>query len=83
MMKLFQMLVFTAVAFSNIRWQWTPNGYLASMIGGGVAYLATLAVVSVGDLLRRLKRPEVRPPVRFARQHRVYQGAFPPALPRR
>jgi hypothetical protein len=34
------LIVFSVVA-SNIHWQWTPNGYLATIIGGGMAFLAT------------------------------------------
>lgn len=37
------LIVFAAMA-SNIHWQWTPNGYLASLIGVGLALLATVAV---------------------------------------
>lgn len=33
-----------AVMASNIAWQWTPNVYLASAIGGGMAFLATQIV---------------------------------------
>jgi hypothetical protein len=35
---LFQSLIIFAVVASNIHWQWTPNGYLASLIGVGLAY---------------------------------------------
>ena len=44
MMYLLQSLIIFAVCASNIRWQWTPNGYLASMLGGIAALLATVAV---------------------------------------
>jgi hypothetical protein len=33
--------VIFAVCASNIHWHWTPNGYLASLIGVGLAYGAT------------------------------------------
>jgi hypothetical protein len=36
-------IVFAMMA-SNIYWQWTPNGYLASLIGIGLAFAATMAV---------------------------------------
>jgi hypothetical protein len=36
-------IIFAVIA-SNIRWQLTPNGYLASMLGGVAAVLATVAV---------------------------------------
>jgi hypothetical protein len=38
---LFQGLIIFAVMASNIHWQWTPNGYLAGLIGVGLAYGAT------------------------------------------
>jgi hypothetical protein len=34
--------VTSAGAASNIHWQWTSNGYLAVMIGVGLAYVLTL-----------------------------------------
>jgi uncharacterized membrane protein len=81
MMKLFQMLVFTAVMFSNIHWQWTPNGYLASLISIGVTFIATVSLLWIIDVSRRAAR-YIKP--RRGRGHqRVYQRTFPPALPRR
>lgn len=44
---LFQALVIFAVIASNIHWQWTPNTYLVSAIGIGVAFVATWLVGSV------------------------------------
>jgi hypothetical protein len=44
MWLLFQSLIMFAVCASNIRWHWTPNGYLASMIGVGLAWLATVLI---------------------------------------
>ena len=41
---LFQGLIVFAVMASNIHWQWTPNGYLASLIGVGLALAATAGV---------------------------------------
>lgn len=85
-MKLFQMLVFTLVLFSNVRWQWTPNGYLASMIAAGVTFAATWLLVLSRDALRNLKRwlnrTEVGPAIWLAGDQRPYKGALPPALPR-
>lgn len=80
-MKIFQMLVFTAVLFSNVHWQWTPNGYLASLIGGGVTYVATLAVVWISDGLRRLRlqRAKMRPAVGRRGQQRLRQRGYAPA----
>lgn len=48
-----QMAILMAVAFSNIYWKWTPNSYLVSIIGVGVAWLVTITVVKVADLARR------------------------------
>jgi hypothetical protein len=36
--------VLNAVVVSNIHWHWTPNGYVASLIGIGLAWLITLCV---------------------------------------
>lgn len=41
---LFQSLIIFAVMASNIHWEWTPNGYLASLIAGGLAILATVVI---------------------------------------
>jgi hypothetical protein len=35
---LLQSSVVFAVVASNIRWQWTPNPYLAGLMGVGLAY---------------------------------------------
>jgi hypothetical protein len=44
MMFLLQSLVIFAVISSNIHWQWTPNRYLAGMIGVALAFGATVAM---------------------------------------
>lgn len=41
---LFQGSIVFAVVASNIHWQWTPNGYLAALMGGAAAFWATVAV---------------------------------------
>jgi hypothetical protein len=46
---LFQGLIFCAVVGSHIHWQWTPNQYLASGIGAGLALIATHIVVAWQD----------------------------------
>jgi hypothetical protein len=51
---LLQGLIFCAVVGSNIHWQWTPNQYLASGIGAGLAWIATQIVVQWRD--RRARR---------------------------
>jgi len=33
-----------AVMASNIHWQWTPNPYLAGLIGAGLAFAVTAGV---------------------------------------
>lgn len=42
--KIVQAVVFAAVLFSNVHWQWTPNTYLASMIGVAVTFCFTASV---------------------------------------
>jgi hypothetical protein len=51
MLKLFQFSAFAAVLFSNAHWQWTPNHYLAGLIGLG----AVAVVTAVGVFIRRLR----------------------------
>lgn len=41
---LFQAAIIFVVVASNIHWEWTPNAYLASILGCLAAYLATLLV---------------------------------------
>jgi hypothetical protein len=57
-MYLMQALIFCAVVGSNIHWQWTPNQYLASGIGAGLAWIATHIVVQWRD--RRARRKTTR-----------------------
>lgn len=44
MWLLLQSLIIFAVMASNIHWQWTPNGYLAGLIGVWAALLATVVI---------------------------------------
>lgn len=46
-MKLFQIVVFTAVLFGNIHFEWIKNGYAASLGAAIAAYYATLILVTV------------------------------------
>jgi mannitol-specific phosphotransferase system IIBC component len=39
---LFQSTIIFAVMASNIHWHWTPNGYLAGLIGAVLAYGVTV-----------------------------------------
>jgi hypothetical protein len=41
MWLVFQSLIIFAVVASNIHWHWTPNGYLAAILGAGLAWLLT------------------------------------------
>jgi hypothetical protein len=41
------------VLFSNIRWQWTPNPYLASIIGVFAAFLVTVAINAAAERIAR------------------------------
>lgn len=52
MWRLFQTAIIGAVLGSNIQWQWTPNPYLAAVIGIGCAYGATWLLSRLIDLLR-------------------------------
>ena len=36
-----------AVISSNIYFQWTPNGYLAGLIGVGAAFFATMGITQL------------------------------------
>ncbi len=51
-----QSLVIFAVVASSIHWQWTPNGYLASLIGVGLAWLLTALVTELPQTLKGLRR---------------------------
>lgn len=51
-----QSLIVFAVMSSNIYFHWTPNGYLAGLIAGGAALVATLALNDLLALARRKKR---------------------------
>lgn len=56
MWKVFQLLIFVGFLFANVYWQWTPNGYLASLIAVSLAFATTWAITQAVDLLRRRKR---------------------------
>ena len=53
---LMQSTIIFAVMASNIKWHWTPNGYLAGLIGFVAAYGATLALSYLTSLFKT-KRP--------------------------
>lgn len=52
---LLQSLIIFAVMASNIAWKWTENGYLASLIGAGAAFFATMGLSQL--LLWARKQP--------------------------
>lgn len=49
--KLLQLVVFLAVSFTGIYYQWTPNGLVLSLVAGICAFGAT---VLLNDLFRLL-----------------------------
>jgi hypothetical protein len=53
MWRCFQAFIVGLVMCSNIRWHWTPNPYLAGLIGGFAAYLATLGITALYEIHRR------------------------------
>ena len=58
---LFQSTIIFAVMASNIHWHWTPNGYLASLIGVGLAYALTAALDGLWRLAQRRLRDSGQP----------------------
>lgn len=59
LMRAIQITIMLAIMGSNIRWNWTPNGYLAGMVGIGAAWVLTVPPVLIWDRLRRKPRPPV------------------------
>ena len=57
---LLQASIIFAVMASNIHWHWTPNGYVASILGGIAALLATVAVNGLLAWLQRLADARLR-----------------------
>jgi hypothetical protein len=55
---LLQASIIFAVCASNIRWHWTPNGYLAGLIGVVVAYGATVLLSYITSLLKTKRTDE-------------------------
>jgi hypothetical protein len=54
--KLLQVTIFAAVMVTNIEWQWTPNGYLASLVALGAAFACTVALSWVLNTAARAHR---------------------------
>jgi hypothetical protein len=51
---LLQSSIIFAVCVSNIHWHWTPNGYVASVLGFIAALLATVALSWLIEVVRGL-----------------------------
>ena len=49
---LLQSSIIFAVMASNIRWHWTPNGYVAPVLGFIAALLATVALSRLIEMVR-------------------------------
>jgi hypothetical protein len=47
----FQLLIIGAVACANVEWPFTTNKYLVGIIGVVAAYLATVALSKIIELL--------------------------------
>lgn len=62
-----QFAVFAAVIFGNIHWQWTPNHYLAALLGFGAVYL--MMKLLAGLLWAREKLLGNKPPGRLPARH--------------
>ena len=55
-MKVLQFSIFVAVVGSNGQYHWTPNGYVAGLLAVLAAFLVTLLIVAIGDLVSILKK---------------------------
>lgn len=54
--KALQFCIVAAVLFSNIHWQWTPNGYAAAVVAFLAALLVSLIPIMVSDLTAFARR---------------------------
>lgn len=62
--KLLQLLIFFAVYFTGIYYQWTPNGYVMGLLSVGAAFFTTLLLSGALDLWHRFfvkQRDQGRP----------------------
>ena len=57
---LIQSAIIFAVVGSNIHWQWTPNGYLAGLIGVVLAYGATVLLSYLTSLFKTKRTSDSR-----------------------
>ena len=62
LMKLFQLVVFTAVVFSNIKynWAWGTSPLAVAVIAFAAAWIATAIPFAVIDLSRKFKSALLR-----------------------
>ena len=56
MWRLLQTIIIVAVLFSNVYWQWTPNGYLAFIYAAGTAFVVTIALTALFDWVKAVHR---------------------------
>ena len=56
MWKFFQYLIVCAVVMANVHWQWTPNPYVAGLMGIGLSFVVTVAVARLADALPGITR---------------------------
>lgn len=56
LLKIMQFCIVVAVIGSNGQYHWTPNGYVAGLLGVLAAFLTTLLIVAIGDLVLVLKK---------------------------
>jgi len=68
-MRFLQFVIAAAVLFSNVRWQWTPNGYLAAIIAGVAVWLLTVFPFRLLAWARQLKA--------WLRQEKLHNGIAP------
>ena len=61
MWKFFQTLIIAAVMCGNVYFKWTPNGYLAGLMGVAVALIVTLTLNKLLDLLARFRQRKHSP----------------------
>lgn len=54
--RVLQLGIVAAVLFSNIHYQWTPNGYVAGLVALFAALLVTAIPIMVADLARIYRR---------------------------
>lgn len=56
LLKVMQFAIVVAVVGSNGQYHWTPNGYVAGLLGVLAAFLMTLLVMGIGNLFLILKK---------------------------